>query len=242
MRKITLPAAILMIASLVIVNHSSAQSLEQQKPIEKNQPVKPDQNEAVAPNVVKSLNNLTGDVSLQAGANITVTPSGNRLIVAAPNALASVTTDASLTGNGTPASPLRVAPVVDTTARFSESFEFTISPNIGTGGVELMTVPAGKRLVVENVSAQCIGVPAGQFISKFEISIYGSLPKRSRLFLVSVFSGGDPGLGNIYVASSPVKFYVDAGYTVQGNAWRGSVSSGTIYCSFNYSGSLIEQP
>ena len=237
MKKIMLPAGILMILSLVIVDHSSAQSLDQQKPFDD----KVTSNPALAPNVVKNLNGLTGDVTLQAGANITVTPNGNSLIVAAPNAISAVVTDASLTGNGTPGSPLRVAPAVDPAARFSETFRFSIAPNVSIGGAELMVVPAGKRLVVEHASGQCIA-PPGQFISKFEIGIYGTLPKRSEVFIVASFVASDPALGNIYAASSPVKFYVDAGYTVQVLAWRGTVATGSVGCSFNYSGSLIDQP
>ena len=53
------------------------------------------------PGVVKSLNGKTGDLTLQAGSNITVTPSGNTLIVSAPTALSGVAHDATLTGEGT---------------------------------------------------------------------------------------------------------------------------------------------
>jgi hypothetical protein len=245
MKSIMLPAVILLISSLVIVNQNSAQSLDKQKPVEKNQNVKVAANESVtpniaAPNIVKSLNSLTGDLNLQAGANITVTPNANSLIIAAPNVLTSVVTDASLTGNGTSGNPLRIA--ADSAFPFSESVAFSIAPNVSTGGVELLTVPAGKRLIIEHASGQCIA-PPGQFISQFEISIYSpTLPKRSELFIAPAVSGSDPVLGNIYVASSPVKFYVDAGYTVQVRAWRGTVVSGEVGCSFNYSASLVNQP
>jgi hypothetical protein len=246
MKKNILSTGILMILSLVFVSQISAQSLNKERSSENDQPIKVESNKSVAPNiaapnVVKSLNDLTGDVTLQPGANITVTPNGNGLIIAAPNALSGVITDASLTGSGTSGNPLRVAPAVDSATRFSETFRFSIAPNFSTGGAELLIVPAGKRLVIEHASGQCIA-PPGQFISKFEIGIYGSLPKRSEVFIVPSLVGSDPALGNVYVASSPVKFYVDAGYTVQVLAWRGTVASGTVGCSFNYSGSLIDQP
>jgi hypothetical protein len=69
------------------------------------------QTTAFNPNqVVRSLNGLQGDLVLAAGANITVTPSnGNTLTIAAPNALTTVTHNATLTGNGTAASPLGIA-------------------------------------------------------------------------------------------------------------------------------------
>lgn len=59
--------------------------------------------------VVRSLNGLTGDVQLAAGTNITISPAGNTLTIAATNTLTGVSHDTTLTGNGTTASPLGVA-------------------------------------------------------------------------------------------------------------------------------------
>jgi hypothetical protein len=58
--------------------------------------------------VVRSVNGVSDVVTLAAGANVTITPSGNTLTVAAPNALSSVAHDGTLYGEGTVASPLRV--------------------------------------------------------------------------------------------------------------------------------------
>ena len=68
----------------------------------------------IAPtDVVRSLNGLKGNLQLAAGANITITPAGSTITVAAPNALTTVAHDATLTGQGTPSSPLSVVkPVV----------------------------------------------------------------------------------------------------------------------------------
>lgn len=248
MKKISLSASVLILSSFVAVNQISAQSSDERKTAERKPTVKVESNKpiesnAATPSVVKSLNTLGGDVTLQAGANITVTPNGNGLIVAAPNALTSVLTDASLTGNGTISNPLRVvAAATESATPFSESVAFTIPANISADGAELLTVPAGKRLVIEYASGRC-NVPPGQFIFQFEMSIYSpTLPKRSAQIIVPTIVGSDSTLGNIYAASSPVKFYVDAGYTVQVLAWRGSVASGTVSCGFNYSGSLVNQP
>jgi trimeric autotransporter adhesin len=59
--------------------------------------------------VVRSLNGLMGDLTLQAGANIIITASGNTLTIAAPNSLSAVTHNSTLTGNGTSVSPLGIA-------------------------------------------------------------------------------------------------------------------------------------
>jgi hypothetical protein len=69
------------------------------------------QTTAFDPNqVVRSLNGLRGDLTVAAGANITVTPSGGKtLTIAAPNVLTSVFHNATLIGNGTAASQLSVA-------------------------------------------------------------------------------------------------------------------------------------
>ncbi len=63
---------------------------------------------------VTSLNTLTGAVTLAAGSGISVTPSGNTLIIAntaggGGGGLSFVTHDANLTGDGTTGSPLGVA-------------------------------------------------------------------------------------------------------------------------------------
>ncbi|MBI3951801.1 MAG: hypothetical protein HY314_15235, partial [Acidobacteria bacterium] len=59
--------------------------------------------------VVKSLNGLSDNVTLAAGSNITITPAANTLTIAAPNALSSVSHDATLMGTGTSGMPLGVA-------------------------------------------------------------------------------------------------------------------------------------
>ena len=59
--------------------------------------------------VVRSLNGLFDNISLAAGSNITITPSGSTLTISSPNSLSSVAHDSTLTGNGTAGSPLGVA-------------------------------------------------------------------------------------------------------------------------------------
>jgi hypothetical protein len=64
----------------------------------------------IAPNlVVRSLNGLTGDLTLMQGANITITPGVSSLTIAATGLLSTVNHNATLTGNGTASSLLGVA-------------------------------------------------------------------------------------------------------------------------------------
>ena len=59
--------------------------------------------------VVKSFNGLFDNVSLEAGSNVTLTPSGNTLTISALAGLTSISRDSSLTGDGTTTSPLGIA-------------------------------------------------------------------------------------------------------------------------------------
>ena len=72
--------------------------------------------------VVRSLNGLFDNIQLAGGTNITITPAGNTLTIAAPNVLAGVTHDATLAGNGSTAMPLRVAVPLNLTG--SVPFDF----------------------------------------------------------------------------------------------------------------------
>jgi hypothetical protein len=107
------------------------------------------QTTAFNPNqVVRSLNGLTGNVTLAAGANITITPGGNTLTIAAANALTGVAHDTTLTGNGTAASPLGVAvPLV-----LSGAAE---NPN---SVVKITNTSGGVGLLVENTSGAGTGL------------------------------------------------------------------------------------
>jgi hypothetical protein len=62
-----------------------------------------------AAQVVKSLNLLKDDVNLAAGSNVTITPSGNTLTIAAASGLVGVSHNTTLIGDGTGGSPLSVA-------------------------------------------------------------------------------------------------------------------------------------
>jgi hypothetical protein len=58
--------------------------------------------------VVRSFNGLSDGVTLAAGNNVTITPSGNTLTIAATG-LGSITKDATLTGDGSAGAPLGIA-------------------------------------------------------------------------------------------------------------------------------------
>jgi hypothetical protein len=86
--------------------------------------------------VVRSVNGLLDNVNLAAGTNITITPSGNTLTIAAVSAPASVTTNPTLQGNGTAGSPLGVAVPVNLTGASASAI--LRSRNTVEGGIGVM--------------------------------------------------------------------------------------------------------
>jgi len=81
--------------------------------------------------VVKGLNGLTDQVLLAAGANITITPSGNTLTIASP------TSDPALTA-------------------FQKQVDFIVDDG-GIGYSTDIQIPAGKRLVIEYIALTSSG-------------------------------------------------------------------------------------
>jgi hypothetical protein len=86
--------------------------------------------------VVKSLNGLLDNVTLAAGSNITITPSGSTLTIASSSGggLASVAHDSSLTGNGSIASPLGISKPLSLSAAVTNDAVIT-GINTGDSGI-----------------------------------------------------------------------------------------------------------
>ncbi len=76
--------------------------------------------------VVRSLDGLFDNVSLGAGSNITITPLGNTLTIAANGVLNSVAHDATLAGTGAAGSPLGIATPLSLSASVSNSFTLSV--------------------------------------------------------------------------------------------------------------------
>src|SRR5262245_22420344 len=103
---------------------------------------------------VRSVNGLFDSINLAAGANISLTPSGSTLTIAAPNSLAVVQHDSTLTGDGTSGSPLGVATASSITAFFSkESLAGNDPVNNPGKDVVSKTVPAGSYAIFVNMEA-----------------------------------------------------------------------------------------
>jgi hypothetical protein len=103
--------------------------------------------------VIRSLNGLSDNVSLTAGSNITITATGNSLTVASPGSLSSVAHDSTLSGNGTTASPLKVADSgIDT-------------PQLANGAVTLSKIALNQVVTRINNLTESVTLAAGPNIS-----------------------------------------------------------------------------
>lgn len=103
----------------------------------------------------------------------------------------------------------------------------------------LYTVPAGKRLVVEHVSAVC-SVRTG---TRLEYASIGTLPAGNggpALYLIPVLTGPSSLGGDSFVISQAVKFYVSAGEQLYVAAYETTVTDGVG--TFSFTGYLVNAP
>jgi len=147
------------------------------------------------------------------------------------DALTAVAHDDTLTGAGTLNSPLRVASFV------GQPFVAASGPipqvNSLIEGL-VTTVPAGKLLVIEQVSATCF-LDAGQRVLLLELRI---APYHHHL--VTSFNGGTAAVDS-FTSSQHVRLYAPAGASVFLVAFR-NANTGDPLCQATLTGSLIDQP
>ena len=124
-----------------------------------------------AGHVVKSLNGLSDNVTLQAGPNITITPSGNTLTIeGSGNSLSTVSHNSSLTGDGTSGSPLGIAaPLTLNNSDASPTLSVTNSgggPAISTAGAintsTQYNIGGSRVLSVSGLQNTFVGISSGQ--------------------------------------------------------------------------------
>jgi hypothetical protein len=139
--------------------------------------------------VVKSLNGLTNNVTLQAGSNVTITPSGNTLTVASTGGggLSAVSHDTTLSGSGTggsplgvavplglgtssPSTPLQVVGRISTGSSGSSAGAITFYPPDGFAWFHIDNGPAGGRptgrlRVSIGGAPGCVGVGCAELMS-----------------------------------------------------------------------------
>jgi hypothetical protein len=120
--------------------------------------------------VVKSLNLLKDDVNLAAGSNVTITPSGNTLTIAAAGGLTGVSHNTTLIGDGTGGSPLSVAAPLTLTGSDGNAILSVANSGSGaaitaTGDINTSTqyrIGGSRVLSIAGASNVFVGVDAGQ--------------------------------------------------------------------------------
>ena len=147
--------------------------------------------------VVRSLNGLTDNVQLAAGANITITPSGNTLTIAARNALSGVAHDATLVGSGTTGSPLGVA--VPLVLRGPGGFDGVIkATNTSPSGEGIRAVGGDSSTFVGGDGLFAIGGHSGSFVGGAGVRAQGGAGDSGDGGLgVVAFGGNGFGAGHI---------------------------------------------
>jgi hypothetical protein len=113
--------------------------------------------------VVRSFNGLFDNVLMVAGTNITLTPSGNTIVVASPDSLTSVAHNSTLSGNGTTASPLSVANGGIGTTQLAEGAVGT--SKLANQSVTLNKIAIGQVVTKLNDLTEDVTLAAGANIS-----------------------------------------------------------------------------
>lgn len=173
--------------------------------------------------VVKSLNGLSDGITLQAGSNITITPSGNTITIDSTNSgLSSVSRNSTLTGDGTSANPLAVAaplalsgsdsnailsvantgpgPALNATGDINTSARYRIGGNsvLSAGGTQNIFVGTGAGAANTGGSNSFVGYFAGNSNSDGSgNSFFGSTAGRNNTTgLQNSFFGANAGPAN----------------------------------------------
>jgi hypothetical protein len=124
---------------------------------------------------------------------------------------------------------------------FSKEVIISVTPTNFFSETPITTVPAGKVLVVEYVTAAC-NLPAGQFVRGFAIGeapITSGIPFNHLLLPVKIDTA--PGDDRIYVINQLMKYYVTEGKTVSVFAER-FTNTGSFSCSCSVSGHFVDLP
>jgi hypothetical protein len=145
-------------------------------------------------------------------------PDGTTQTTSTAGALFGVAHDSTLAGNGTLASPLGVAsPLMvrdlDNPAR--QPFQVELDQTTFA-----FSVPAGKRLVIEFVSARANSAPGFSLLSINVVTTVGGVTLQHPF--VPVFVGKN-GVDNSYTVSQPTRLYADPGTTVDITLGSGTV-------------------
>jgi hypothetical protein len=167
-------------------------------------------------------------------------PDGTVQATSQTGSLFAVAHDQTLTGNGTAASPLHVIQTDSLLDAVSRSALVEIDMSNPTGVGTLYTVPAGKRLVVEHVSAAC-GLPLGQHLGFVSITTTPTQNADPVAHYLTPLIIGDPASSGDFAASTPMRLYAHPGTTVGVQAYRPGSFDHAV-CKISMTGFLVNLP
>jgi hypothetical protein len=124
---------------------------------------------------------------------------------------------------------------------FAKEVLINVTPTNFFSETSITTVPAGKVLVVEYVTAACY-LPAGQFMRGFAIGeapISNGVPFNHLLLPVRIDTA--PADDRIYVINQLMKYYVIEGKTLSVFAER-LTNTGSFSCTSSVSGYFVDLP
>ena len=123
--------------------------------------------------------------------------------------------------------------------RFMESGLVTMDPNNVGNADDIVVVPAGKRMVIEQASVRCWQDDGNIVTTRIVVTHVSAGSSASINFDIPLrYQGVDPFNGRIFVGSMMTRLYADAGTTVKGWATR-DAGIGEAKCGFAISGHTI---
>jgi len=166
--------------------------------------------------LVRSLNTLQGNVTLQAGANVSITKAGNALTIAA------------------------------TSSQETAVDDFWVSAPAGwNAGSQLadafiITVPVGKQLFVQHVSVVC-EMPGADGVANTNLQSINNQNGDRRIHMLKM--SHDPGSQNSWSTTQPISFYMNPGWTLHVYVFRPpSPLADPNACTVSVSGRFLPIP
>lgn len=129
-----------------------------------------------------------------------------------------------------------------------QPFQITVQPYVSAGqayNYAFVPVPAGKRLVIEQVSGAAFasGVLSGTVA---RMTVIGSVGSSPNIFVPMSFVGNNPASQPIFAASQPIRMYVDGGTSfsvlIHRSADINGGYSGSLSSTISVVGYLVDIP
>lgn len=106
-----------------------------------------------------------------------------------------------------PKTPAPISAAVDTMQPFLKTINFDIPAGTTQGNIPI-TIPDGKRLVIEYVSVRAQGPTGQKFIAQIQTNVAHTESLRGKIWLVFFYQGTFSGI-DVFTASQPMHVYAE---------------------------------